>query len=414
MKRKTMRHLKRAVIVGIPIIILCAVSYVSFASLSEASETAFSYERYLGDKDSDKSTEDNNINENQDSGMSDRMPTEEDKTNPDSITVLVNKELPLPKDYIPADLVIPNVLFEISYFDEKKQMRAEAANALEELFGAAQKNGLALCAVSGYRSYQRQYDIFTANIRRKGLEHTLQFSAKPGYSEHQTGLSIDVSTQSVKYRIDATFAGTPEGKWLAENAYLFGYIIRYPEDKSEITGYAYEPWHIRYVGKKFAKYLYDNNLTIEEYYGFKPSIDYANEITYDNLVDFGIDMEDVIAQPATEPTKETEAATKTQETTEATKATEESTANETQDSSAGTDGGVKETQPQTKATDPTNSGGNQDAGGNGTSDNTNGGTTDPTTDPTSETNPQNETLPGSGTSESGTSGTTGSNTGAAY
>jgi D-alanyl-D-alanine carboxypeptidase len=183
-------------------------------------------------------------------------------------------------------------------------MRSEAAGALEILFSAAESENITLYAISGYRSFKRQYDIFTTNVRKQGLEHTKQYSAIPGYSEHQTGLAIDVSAKSNNNRLDVSFAETLEGKWLADNAYLFGYIIRYPEGKSEITGYSYEPWHIRYVGKVLSTYLYENDLTLEEYYNFVPSSDYTNAISYDNLEEFGIDMQDVITRPTKVPPKE--------------------------------------------------------------------------------------------------------------
>lgn len=300
--------MKKVVIVGAPIAIIITLSYASIAFLSQASDATFAFEQYFDDESSNKTSESDYINsklEGTDLGEAKEdivftVPAKLDTT-PSSITALVNKELSLPSDYIPEDLVIPNVYFNISYFDEKKQLRSEAAKALEELFGAAVEENLALCAISGYRSYQRQYDIFTNNVLTKGMDHTSKFSAVPGYSEHQTGLSMDVSTKSVNYRIDSSFAETPEGKWLAKNAHLYGYIIRYPEGKSNITGYSYESWHIRYVGKDLAAFLYKNDLTLEEFYGFEPSYDYSDSISYDSLVDYGIDLDDVTRKPKVTP-----------------------------------------------------------------------------------------------------------------
>lgn len=206
-------------------------------------------------------------------------------TQPDSYTVLVNKEYPLPEDYIPNDLVVPDVLFNINYYHEKKLMRQDAATALEHLFQDAELAGLSLNAISGYRSYTRQKEIYDNNVRTKGLEATNLVSAMPGYSEHQTGLSIDVSTPSIANRLEEVFAGTPEGKWLAKNASNYGFIIRYPKDKSEITGYSYEPWHIRYVGKELAKYLSNQNLSLEEYYNYEPSHDLLQDHDYGNIID---------------------------------------------------------------------------------------------------------------------------------
>lgn len=187
-------------------------------------------------------------------------------TNPEAIDVLVNKEYSLPKDYIPKDLTKPNILFPFEYDDEKKLMRKEAASAIEQLFQDASKKNLRLYGISGYRSYARQKTIYDTNVATRGEEETNRFSAKPGHSEHQTGLAMDVSTPSIDFHLDQGFASTPEGKWLAKHAYQYGFIIRYPKDKSDITGYAYEPWHLRYVGIPLAEKLYEENLTLEEYY----------------------------------------------------------------------------------------------------------------------------------------------------
>lgn len=309
-RRKSNRRrnrVKQFLILGVPILILAGGIYFSFHFLSQASESTFNPNKYK-ENASDDSKNPNNLDSNNLEG-DDNLGSDEEKiitshehvvldTEPNSITVLVNKELSLPSDYIPDDLVVPNVEFSIDYYDEKKLMRKEAAEALEKLFAAAKEEGLSLTGVSAYRSYERQYEIFTNNIKVKGLEHTTKYSAVPGYSEHQTGLSIDVSTKSVAYRIDASFAKTKESTWLKENAHLYGFIIRYGEDKTAITGYAYEPWHIRYVGKSLATYLYENNLCLEEYYNYTPSVDYTDSISYDNLGEFGIDINDVI-----EPTK---------------------------------------------------------------------------------------------------------------
>lgn len=310
MIRKKKRRIKKAAIVLIPIVVLSAISLASIAYHPRASETTFAFEHYYGDSeysgngseydniDLDNLTEDNTTvvefeHTEETVEITDHETVELDR-DPESITVLVNKELSLPDDYVPKDLVVPNTKFSITYYDEKKLMRKEAAEALEELFIAAEQEGYTLYGISAYRSYKRQYDIFTNNIKKKGFDHTLKYSAKPGYSEHQTGLAIDVSVKSIKNLLDSSFSNTPEGMWLDNNAHLYGYIIRYPENKTSITGYSYEPWHIRYVGVSLATYLYDNDLVLEEYYSFEPNIDFKNEIRYDNLMDFGIDIADVI------------------------------------------------------------------------------------------------------------------------
>lgn len=170
----------------------------------------------------------------------------------------------LPEDYKPEDLVVPNVPFSFSGTLEKSYLRKEAAEALERLFDLAKKEGIQLNAVSGFRSYDYQKNLYTNNVKRKGQEHTDRFSARPGHSEHQTGLTMDISSKSANNELELTFANTKEGKWLKENAYRAGFIICYPKGKESITGYAYEPWHIRYIGD-IAESIYKKKLTLAEF-----------------------------------------------------------------------------------------------------------------------------------------------------
>lgn len=185
--------------------------------------------------------------------------------NPSSILALVNKNNKLPSDYIPKNLVIPNVPFSFTEYSDKKLMRKDAASALEEMFKSAKFEGINLCALSGYRSYAKQTAIFS-NIKKYGsVEKKNQFSARPGQSEHQTGLAIDLTGPSVNYGLSQAFGDTKEGIWLKKNSFKFGFIIRYPNGKENITMYKYEPWHIRYVGKEAAKEITNLNITLEEY-----------------------------------------------------------------------------------------------------------------------------------------------------
>ncbi len=194
-------------------------------------------------------------------------------TDTTTLDFIINRDYPLTETYKPTDLVVPDIPFSFSdKTAEKRKLRKVAAEALEELYHAAlEEEGLTIYGVSGYRSYDRQYDIYGANLINRGIRHTNLYSAAPGNSEHQTGLAIDVSCKSISYRLIDDFANTPEGIWLKENCWRFGFILRYQKDKEEITGYAYEPWHIRYVGVPLAYYLYTNNLTLEEYYGTSSS-----------------------------------------------------------------------------------------------------------------------------------------------
>lgn len=184
--------------------------------------------------------------------------------NPNDILVLVNKKRHLPSDYVPPDLIEPHVTFSFSGQSPKKTMRQEAAKALEKLFEASQAAGMEMVAQSGYRSYSTQKQIYAANFRQMG-EIANQYSAQAGQSEHQTGLAMDVTCAEIGFSLEEEFADTKEGKWLAKNCAQFGFIIRYQKGKENITGYAYEPWHIRYVGKKAAQEIMEKGITLEEY-----------------------------------------------------------------------------------------------------------------------------------------------------
>ncbi|MEN1968489.1 M15 family metallopeptidase [Lentibacillus sp. N15] len=188
-------------------------------------------------------------------------------TNPNDTLVLVNKHHVLPADYEPDDLVIPNVRFPFTEDIPKKYMRKKAAHALEKLFAAGDKAGINLFGQSGYRSYDRQQSVFDAYVAEDGKAAATKYSAQPGESEHQSGLAIDVTSPDINYDITESFADTDEGKWLKDNAHKYGFIIRYPKDKVNITEYQYEPWHIRYVGKDVAKVIYEKHITLEEYLG---------------------------------------------------------------------------------------------------------------------------------------------------
>ena len=148
---------------------------------------------------------------------------------------------------------------------EVNQLRKEAADALKRMFDAAKQEGIYLYARSGYRSYQTQVNLFENYARQHGEEEANKFSAKPGHSEHQTGLTMDVTSESVNFQLTESFGETKEGIWLKENAHKFGFIIRYPKDKEHITGYIYEPWHIRYLGVDLATEITEMGLTYEEY-----------------------------------------------------------------------------------------------------------------------------------------------------
>lgn len=213
-----------------------------------------------------KETTTNNNDSNKDDNI---MIDDEGKhivTNPSDIHVLVNKERNLPSDYKPDDLIKPDIKYSFDGENEKRYLREVAAHALEELVAEANEEGIEIVGVSGFRSYSKQNSIFNYNVNKRGYEAANKISAKPGQSEHQTGLAIDVSCAGVGYALQERFGELEEGKWLAENAHRFGFIIRYEKGKEDITGYQYEPWHIRYLGKDIAEDVYEKGITYEEYF----------------------------------------------------------------------------------------------------------------------------------------------------
>lgn len=186
---------------------------------------------------------------------------EEEKTKPDTPQtsagetyingiLVVNKTYPLPYDYNPGGLT------------------QECSAQFELLRQGAAQDGVNIYLSSGFRSYDTQRQLYNDYVNCYGQQAADTFSARPGHSEHQTGLAIDCNI------INDSFIGTPEAVWLAEHCYEYGFIIRYPQGKESITGYKYEPWHIRYVGVDLARDIYSSGLTLEEYLGITSEYDY--------------------------------------------------------------------------------------------------------------------------------------------
>lgn len=191
--------------------------------------------------------------------------TEQVVAKPLDIAVLINKTYRLPENYRPDDLVEPDIPFIFKEKSDKRLMRKEAAGALEKLVAGAKKDGVLLAGVSAFRSESTQTTLFNNYAKQDGIEAANMYSALPGHSEHQTGLAIDLSGSNGKCAASDCFAGTKEATWIAEHADEYGFIVRYPKGKENITGYQYEPWHIRYVGEKTAKDIADKGVTLEEY-----------------------------------------------------------------------------------------------------------------------------------------------------
>lgn len=173
--------------------------------------------------------------------------------------ILVNKYNYLTEDYIPENLEP----IDIAYARSGMQLVREAKEAFETLSEDAKKEGKNIIAMSSYRSYDYQVNLYDNYVATDGKEAADTYSARAGYSEHQTGLAVDVYNKALPY---TSFEETEEFNWMQENAYKYGFILRFPKDKVNITGYQYESWHYRYVGKEAAKYIHDHDLTLEEYY----------------------------------------------------------------------------------------------------------------------------------------------------
>ncbi len=183
--------------------------------------------------------------------------------------ILINRQHLLSVDYVPPDLLSPNIPFaekETRENRDKFLLRHAAALAVTALFERARMQGIYLYGVSGYRSYARQKEIYDSSVASRGKEVTDNVIALPGSSEHQSGLALDVSVPSMAFALEESFGKTKEGKFLQKFAPLYGFIIRYPKGVEHITGYSYEPWHIRYVTKPLAIFLSKTHLTLEEYH----------------------------------------------------------------------------------------------------------------------------------------------------
>jgi D-alanyl-D-alanine carboxypeptidase len=173
---------------------------------------------------------------------------------PASLWVVVNKKRPLPSSYAPGVTSVGG-----------GSLRPEAAQAIRQLIDGAATSSVRLKVISGYRSFGTQQSVYQSYVRNDGQARADTYSARPGYSEHQTGLAADLGGGGCDLEI--CFANTPGGRWLTQHAHEYGFIIRYLQGKTSVTGYQYEPWHLRYVGKELATEIKKSGLTMEEFFG---------------------------------------------------------------------------------------------------------------------------------------------------
>ena len=216
-------------------------------------------DRYISYKNKNKDLSDEQIIKDVNMDLDKKQYEDMHETiNLNKINILVNKHNYLKEDYVPENLKNLSSTYALS----NMKMVEEAANAFESLSKDASKENYKVIAMSTYRSYEYQVDLYNKYVKSDGKEAADTYSGRPGNSEHQTGLAVDVYNQTETY---TNFEKTKEYNWMQENAYKYGFILRFPKDKENETGYEFESWHYRYVGKDIATYIHKHNITLEEY-----------------------------------------------------------------------------------------------------------------------------------------------------
>lgn len=190
-----------------------------------------------------------------------------------SLWVVVNKTRPLPGSFTPKNLTETKSDIPVLNYEQPK-LRIDASRSIGSLVQAAMKDNINLALISGYRSFDEQNGIYESAVSGYGKTEADKTSARPGFSEHQTGLAVDVGAANDNCRLDTCFGDTKEGKWIAKNAHKFGFILRYKKGTKSIVGYSYEPWHLRYVGKALANEINEQGVTMEQFFGLSPAPDY--------------------------------------------------------------------------------------------------------------------------------------------
>ena len=217
-------------------------------------------DRYVDYKKKNKTLSNNDVVLRVNIGLDQEFYTNVKKAlNVDTNYVLVNKFYYLDNNYIPQNL--ENI--DSKYSASGRKLVNVARISFEFLAKKAKEEGYNIRAVSTYRSYDYQTSLYNNYVKQDGVENADKYSARAGFSEHQTGLAVDVDNVTSNFN---NFENTEEYKWMLENAYKYGFILRYPKGKEDITGYIYEPWHYRYVGIEIASFINQNNITYEEYY----------------------------------------------------------------------------------------------------------------------------------------------------
>ena len=211
------------------------------------------YERYIAYKKKHSNYSDDKIITYVNIGLDHSFYTNMENTDmSDGYLIICNKYHTLKSNYVPN-------LVSLSGYGGG-YLEKTAAKYFKQMSDDAKKEGIRVYNISGYRSYNTQKNLYNSYVSKDGRAKADTYSARAGTSEHQTGLATDINSISTSFETTETY------KWLAKNAYKYGFILRYPKGKEYITGYMYEPWHYRYVGTSVAKIIYEKNITYEEYY----------------------------------------------------------------------------------------------------------------------------------------------------
>lgn len=216
-------------------------------------------DRYIAYKEKNKDLNDKQIIKNVNMNLDKKFyENKKEAINQNTELVLVNKYNYLKEDFIPENLQSINSNYALG----NMKLVSYAKEAFEKLSHAAKQEKLNIIAMSTYRSYNYQVNLYNRYVENDGKEAADTYSGRPGHSEHQTGLAVDVYNIKETY---TNFENTKEFTWMQEHAHEYGFILRFPKDKVNETGYQYESWHYRYVGKEIAKYIKDNKISFEEY-----------------------------------------------------------------------------------------------------------------------------------------------------
>ncbi len=236
-----------------------------FEELTDKLEDKIETEKEASKNDNSNSSSENSSG-NASTGSSAGLPeviSTLDSDNGDKL-ILVNKQYTVSENFVPIDLVaIPGHLST----NQGISIKSETYNAYLAMLADANAAGHEIKICSAYRSYSLQTSLYNNYVANYGVDYANKISAYPGRSEHHTGWALDITSKSMGYGLSQSFINTPEGQWINENCANYGFIIRYPANKTDITGYMYEPWHIRYVGVDAAKDIMARGITLEEYLG---------------------------------------------------------------------------------------------------------------------------------------------------